>query len=528
MKSTCISAPLHTYKQNSSPLFIFALRLCCDSFFRVYIAASIVESQEEGGAEAGHLENKNRTKTKRKRNLYMEPRSAEQGTHGVSPALSSSSSSPSPLPGPHVKQRPAPLEIPQDNSYGTFFDGNHSHGSGARGNASDPRTTGSLPPHQKHHDDHSISDEDVYHRRKASSPLWRYVASPNSPIVIIRDHCQQQWAAVLLTLVLLFVMVYFVFAVSSPVRADRCITPFGVFLGEHNSVAAYSNCRNDYGGDGGDHFVSVGLQRLYTGPRWSAMEYARRYWILSFLASLPIAATPEMLLTTPSVSLVNGQRGGRGSAIVALEQYQNLFTPHHPGLNQSSSDSVNGNGVPVALAAARRRLAMPKTGDLVIYAKHEKTLPLGHIAVIAALHGPYKSIRAAGAEVRWYIQKNASAKTRRPLHPEVVAVAEEESDTAATTAPTPMMPPENLSGTGVVEYYKIYIAEQNWSNNFWVKTSESQNATTSEALATGAKRLGYSRILLLHYYKDDGTYFIEDTHNNLILGWVRVSSPATP
>ncbi|CBZ30095.1 conserved hypothetical protein [Leishmania mexicana MHOM/GT/2001/U1103] len=462
------------------------------------------------------------------------------------------------------KPRPGPLTFPRDRTYGTLGNGNGNGGEGGSsagvGNTreSDLLITGST--------NGRLSSDPM--------PLWSYAASP---IIQIRDHCHQQWLAVLLTVVLLLVTFYFVFGLSAPMRAERCTTPFGTLLGESRGVAAYSNCRNDYGGDHMEHFVSVGLQRLYTGSQWQALEYTRRYWILTSLLTFPSLPRADHIILTDTASTVNGRRGGRGSSVVPLERYTNLFLP--PQVLQNSSEDMpvmklNGEANNLSASVRQRnwRQALVQPHDIVVYAKNSRTLPSGHVAVVTAVRGPFDSVAAAGKEAHWFIVKNASAQGRHPMAPgstlprlllsqesEVVsgAVTPPKNATGNDTARRPASGGcDNVSsdeeGEEVVRgcsvlYYKVFVVEQNWDNSYWetlryLTRSDSHNDTKRNTLRDGnatrkessakqqrraATRLrNFTRVLLLHEYSNPHGFFLEDTHNNLILGWVRASSDA--
>lgn len=438
------------------------------------------------------------------------------------------------------KPRPQPLDLPQDNRYGTFDNADNADrqpGTGAGGSRRGSRAGGTRDSTE-------------------SGPLWNYVTSPHSPLIQIRDHCHQQWVAVLLTFLLLAITVYFVFGLSAPMRAERCVTPFGTLLGDSGNIGAYSNCRTSYGGDRMDHFVSSRLQRLYTGSKWHALEYARRYWIISFLLTFPSMPAPDQLMSLEAATAVNGRRGGRGSSVVPLERYTNMFLARKT-LEDDATAVLLGNltgeanNVPAQALVLNRRVAMPAPRDLVVYAKNRKTLPDAHVVVVVALRGPFSSVAAAGKDVRWYLVKNATSAGRQPLSPEArlpqsllakdggaaaanAAEAEERSRAASVAAIGDKEKESDGDGAGV-QYYRVYVAEQNWDNDYWrsprsvieedesdaAGSGASSNATSKAARKTVMKKRSYSRVLLLHEYPKPQGFFLEDTHNNVILGWVR-------
>lgn len=459
------------------------------------------------------------------------------------------------------KPRPSPLVFPRDRAYGTLSNGNGGEGGSSAG-VGNTRQSGLL-----------MTGGTNGRLSSDSMPLWSYAASP---IIQIRDHCHQQWLAVLLTVVLLLVTFYFVFGLSAPMRAERCATPFGSLLGESRGVAAYSNCRNDYGGDHMENFVSVGLQRLYTGSKWQALEYTRRYWILTSLLSFPSLPRADHTILADAANAVNGRRGGRGSSVVPLERYTNLFLP--PQVLQNSSEDMpvmklNGeaNNLSASVRLKNWRQALVQPHDIVVYAKNSQTLPSAHVAVVTAVRGPFHSVAAAGKEVHWFIVKNASIQGRQPMAPgstlpqlllsqqhEVVssAVTPPKNTTGSDTARRPSSGGcENVSADekgemvrgGSVLYYKVFVVEQNWDNSYWetlsyLTRSDWHNQTNRNTITNGnsnrkessakqqrraATRLrNFTRVLLLHEYSNPHGFFLEDTHNNLILGWVRASSDA--
>ncbi|GET92046.1 hypothetical protein, conserved [Leishmania tarentolae] len=460
------------------------------------------------------------------------------------------------------KPRPSPLAFPQDRTYGTLSNDNDGD-RGSSAGVGDTRQSGLLMAGSTNR---RISND--------SMPLWSYAASP---IVQIRDHCHQQWLAVLLTAVLLLFTFYFVFGLSAPVRADRCANPFGSFLGKSRGVAAYSNCRNDYGGDNMEHFVSVGMQRLYTGSKWQALEYARRYWILTSLLTFPSLPRADHFILTEAANAVNKRRGGGGRSVVPLEKYTNLFLPPQVLQNRSEDMPVMKlNGEANNLSASRRlrnwRQALVQPNDIVVYAKNSRTLPSGHVAVVTSVRGPFHSVASAGKDVHWFIVKNVSAQGRQPMAPESTLprwlLLKEHEAASGSTTPSKKAPgngtarrsdsggceimyaedkdAEVVSG-GSVLYYKVFVAEQNWDNSFWEtmdywrvsdgykgvnnNPKSNGNGTSKESSAKGQRRdetrlRNYSRVLLLHEYSNPHGFFLEDTHNNIILGWVRASSDA--
>ncbi|KAG5469571.1 hypothetical protein LSCM1_02796 [Leishmania martiniquensis] len=457
------------------------------------------------------------------------------------------------------KQRPSPLVFPRDRAYGTVGDGNGEGGSTAgRGST---RQSGLLL-------------NSVTSRRFSidSMPLWSNAASP---IIRTREHCHQQWVAVLFTMVLLVITFYFVFGLSGRMRAEQCATPFGSMLGENSGVAAYSNCRNEYRDDGMEHFVSVGLQRLYTGSQWQALEYARRYWILTSLLTFPSLPAADHMLRTDTASVVNGRRDGRGSSTVLLERYTNLFLPSVLVQNRSKgilwmklNGEANNLSTSAQLMNSRRALLQPL--DIVVYARNPHTLPFGHVAVVTAVHGPYHSVAEAGKEVRWFLVKNASAQGRQPMAPgsqlprqllsqqsglvgnSVAQLQDTAGNSAAGSSASIRCAHASVKESAEGEasncsvlYYKVFIVEQNWDNAFWetlryLTDADFHNNATGNSQSTpkeapdeqqqqqkgAARPRDYTRVLLLHEYLSPQGFFLEDTHNNLILGWVRAPSDA--
>ncbi|KPI83094.1 hypothetical protein ABL78_7883 [Leptomonas seymouri] len=427
------------------------------------------------------------------------------------------------------KPRPRPLDLPLDPCYGTMDSTTI-----VNGNSGSTRT----------------NEGDFTEK----VPLLSYIVSPHSPLIQIRDHCHQQWVAVVLTLLLFAVTVYFVFGLSAPMRADRCVTPFGTLLGENGNIGAFSNCRSDYGGDRMDHFVSVGLQRLYTGSKWHALEYARRFWVLSSFLTFPSLPSSDYLMTLETANAVNGRRGGRGSPVVALERYTNMFLPQikikgnaveGEDVLVAANITGNANNVPDDALPANQRLAMPAPRDLIVYAKRRETLPEAHVAVVVAVRGPFHTIAAAGKDVHWYLVKNASAEGRQPLTPQStlpheLLAKDRSAAVTATRAKGSAEGNKTAPGGPSVLYYKIYVAEQNWDNTYWKSTATAArgeqrdtNDNSTHKLSpkrehkSFTKQRSYSRVLLLQEYMKPHGFFLEDTHNNRILGWIRATSRET-
>lgn len=457
--------------------------------------------------------------------------------------------------GRQSKPRPDPLPLPRDRSYGTAAT---TSGGGAAGSGNSKVATATGVTDQSsllgsqgvgNTRGSGVRGSGAGRRSSDSMPLWNYATSPSSPLIQIRDHCHQQWVAVVFTILLLLVTFYFVFGLSAPMRAEQCSTPFSTLLGENSGVAAYSNCRNDYAGDGMEHYVFVGLQRLYTGARWHALEYARRYWILSSLLTFPSLNVAEHLFFVESANAVNGRRGGRGSSVVPLERYTNLYLPRRvvEELNEGKTSlRLNGetNNVTVSARLMNWRRALVQVNDLVVYAKDPRTLPMGHVAVVTAVQGPFHGLAAAGKDVHWYVVKNATSRGRQPMAPESQlphtllkqqhgSVGSVEAGEGASAAPKePGV--ESVTGRSVL-YYKIYVAEQNWDNRYWGEsafingmdavhanlTSAGKPLTGKQLRKAAARVRNYTRVLLLHEYSNPHGFFLEDTHNNAILGWMR-------
>lgn len=420
-----------------------------------------------------------------------------------------------------MKPRPQPLDLPRDSRYGTMDNTNIAGGNPESGGSRRGSRAGGTRDSTE------------------SAPLWNYVASPHSPLIKIRDHCHQQWVAVVMTLLLLAITVYFVFGLSAPMRAEQCVTPFGTLVGESGNIGAFSNCRNDYGGDRMDHFVSVGQQRLNTGAKWHALEYARRYWILSSLLTFASLPSADHIMTLDTATAVNGRRGGRGSSAVPLQRYTNMFLPRK--VFNSDGEAVvlanvtgDANNVSAQALLMDRRQAMPEPRDLIVYAANRKTLPNAHVAVVVAVRGPYHSVADAGKDVRWYAVKNASSSGRQPLRPESDLPRQLLAKDGAAEAGSANKSKESTPETMGVLYYRVYIAEQNWDNAYWQSPrflAEDDNAVrkgaSNAARKTATKQRSYNRVLLLHEHAQPHGFFLEDTHNNLILGWVRAPNDET-
>ncbi|KEG10649.1 D-alanyl-glycyl endopeptidase-like protein [Trypanosoma grayi] len=142
-----------------------------------------------------------------------------------------------------------------------------------------------------------------------------------------------------------------------------CSTTFGVLLGAHNGVFAYSNCNSTTCISNEIHAVSVSpatelysdidAMRRNSGIKWQCVEYARRYWMMrgspvGATFSLVTAAADIWSLTT--VQLLNG-------STVPLLKY--------------------ANGAPADTGGSA-----PRVGDLLIYPKQRTDFPFGHVAVV--------------------------------------------------------------------------------------------------------------------------------------------------
>lgn len=213
-------------------------------------------------------------------------------------------------------------------------------------------------------------------------------------------------------------------------------------------------------------------------------------------------------------------------------------------------------------------LKLPRPGDVVVYAVARHTLPSSHAALVARVEGPVSLAKLPPSLRAVWAQRHLG-----PLAPEVrlgTGAAE-----GGARAAVPVADPE--------AFFLVYVAEQNWDNRRWGSDEEAGESdsrsrhnsnsnnddkgkqTRSKAKGSGGKdapkaktggefftrpvgQQPYSRVLLLAEYvsnldsdyvvgvdtvahndssKDsDGgikkrDYYMQDTHNNPILGWVR-------
>lgn len=350
------------------------------------------------------------------------------------------------------KPRPVPLAFPDDSpkrqrQYGTF-------GPALVGGGAAPDGDAATTAYEKH-----LLSPDGKSVPPADGSLWGYLISPQSPIVKMRDHCQHQWVAVVLTILVMLVILFTVFHKSAPLPATGCNTGYGVYLGDYDGVAAYSNCRFGYSGDGMENHVSIGLKRVYTGVKWDSLEYARRYWILSRFITFDSRPATESLMNESEVSVVRTGlsrqqiRGGATGALSNLKVGQRLPLRHfynlpgpllapeaaaiqaeillaadtpaaaeaeleavqayrptgllaprpyrggeakHSGGSRNRLAGANLNGVSMREFLLDRGLAVPTEGDLVVYETHRKMLPKGHVAVVVGVQGPFRSLAGVG------------------------------------------------------------------------------------------------------------------------------------
>lgn len=404
------------------------------------------------------------------------------------------------VPNRNPKPRPSPLLIAHESSahgstkYGTYSlspSNTAEHGDGAGGLAA-----------------------------AGNGNFWTYLASPQSPFVIqLQDHCHHQWLAWLLTVVLLLGMFYVV-AVSHTPPAANCETSFGTFLGEHQGVAVYSNCRYGYTGDGTYNFLSDGLRKVSTGPKWLSLEYARRVWILTQQLTFPTVEEPAELMQVPYATSV---ARNEGDVSVPLQHFFNLDGPPRSTKEVSATDehsssgrdsipgtvSPRANGDPLDL-----RAAILAPGDLIVYAKHQPTLASGHIAVATQVKGPFSRVEDIGTEVVW-------GTPQRPVSPNIQMVRGPGGRTLLNTTDINITVAAK-NGEGCL-YYAVYVAEQNWGNQQWTD-NPSKNAVAATFLPRRATRRDYARVLLLREYYPEQVLYLEDTHGQRIVGWVRAGS----
>ncbi|EPY22748.1 hypothetical protein STCU_05864 [Strigomonas culicis] len=429
------------------------------------------------------------------------------------------------------KQRPASLfdNIPNENreEYGTFSrtrnsNGNRDAAAGANGCGSE--------------------DDNADQMNGGDLNLWQYITSPQSPLVIqVREHCEHQAFAAVLAFVLLLVVLYIVFGQSTPAPSRFCTTPFGYFLGESHGVAAYSNCNHLYLDTVLPHYVTVDLQNEYAGDKWHAVEYARRYWMLTRLLTLPPVDAAYALANLTYARYLKGPARGQRIPLVHLHNLpgpersaatsgrtsrmvQGDYVVERGGEDRAAVASVGdnssqrtiakvthttANNLPLREWVVNRHAARPTIGDLIVYAKNRRTLPRGHAAVVVEVRGPFRTWQSLLPSVqrRYFLEKDPSATPRSPEETVMdlmaahrahrsteanVSVHANSSDTAASRTRVPSSTSVAPAVGSVVEkesalYYEVYVAEQNWENQVWVdrevRAPGTKRSNTTSALA---------------------------------------------
>ncbi|CAD2221422.1 hypothetical protein AGDE_11025 [Angomonas deanei] len=203
--------------------------------------------------------------------------------------------------------------------------------------------------------------------------LWQYMTSPSSPLrVHIQEHCQHQWVAVVVSILLFLIILYIVSFSQNPQRPDFCTTNFGTYLGESRGISAYSNCNHDYNSNVMPHYISIGLQKHFTGNKWHSVEYVRRFWMVTRWISLPVVNLPYKFSTITSATNVNSPN--RNSSSVKIQHYANLpLSTYLKGVpSVPVGGGVNENNVPMKEWVLNKDLAMIQEGDILIYPKNKK------------------------------------------------------------------------------------------------------------------------------------------------------------
>ncbi|CCW63687.1 unnamed protein product [Phytomonas sp. EM1] len=423
--------------------------------------------------------------------------------------------------------------------------------------------------------------------------------SPNqgSPYSIeLKDHCHQQWIVVLLTILLFIGVSYQILIVQVPPTGPDCGSRFGTILGTSKRVTAYSNCKYSYRGEGIQNYVTVGLHRIYTGSKWGSVEYARRYWILRKLLTIPSLSSPEQLMNITEVMSLSNTMSGTA---VPLEHFRNLdgplplesdnYTPQElpSGNNATIQEAAKASqayltdpndGLPMEFPLTevkatsqtkcttyRGNSSLPKSGDLLVYAKDRSTLANGHVAVIVGVKGPYRQpdlntgnqpLESREGQRRLATASRGSGAVKGSINPlnrplnSINGIQADMSTTSNTlangTESSDLANRTDLQSAYV--YYKIYLAEQNWDNRPWAgeykpmtgatrkyapstiakcnmsmigNGEKNRRSEVEKMLADNDELRNFSRMLILREYHPSCALYLEDTLGQRILGWVR-------
>ncbi|KEG10650.1 D-alanyl-glycyl endopeptidase-like protein [Trypanosoma grayi] len=253
-------------------------------------------------------------------------------------------------------------------------------------------TTASAPPPTEHtpmlHPRPAPVSVDTLQTREEcdAMPFWQRVSSPLHPVFLtMQDHCHYEWVAVLLSTVSLVLLFVFVFYYNTPPVPMNCVTSFGQFLGESNGVLAFSNCNRGYE-NVEEHFVLVKTSRVYSGVKWKATEYARRFWLLTKRPGVEFVSVnnaEEIWTSVEEASYIGGKRA-------KLIKIPNIL---------GGSDKLN---ISKAIKKSQWEYSRPRVGDLLVYASDDN-LPGGHVAVIVDIAHQSNSSGNRGTPGRHYV-----------------------------------------------------------------------------------------------------------------------------
>lgn len=137
-------------------------------------------------------------------------------------------------------------------------------------------------------------------------------------------------------------------------KTNKCVTPFGTFLGEFDGVKAYFNCRSECVNNLPNQIpAKVGSsENINTGISWQCVEYARRWWVLKLGIVFGSVDTANQIYDlTEAIRIKDGKK-------ISLQHFPN--SSHY----------------------------LPRIGDLLIYKKdlNSSSWIYGHVAVIAGVN----------------------------------------------------------------------------------------------------------------------------------------------
>lgn len=322
-----------------------------------------------------------------------------------------------------------------------------------------------------------------------------------------------------------------------PACAGVGSAPFGTLLGNHQGVAAYSNCCSERCISDVRHELSEETQKRMMmrekemfsssaphphrtpppastpsipsfGMQWQCVEYARRY---SMLRGGKKREKKESEVH-PSSSLSVSKQDIPETLVWSfgdVEGAEDIWFLSHAACHDSDREVSlqkfhNGNST-----------QPPQLGDLLIYPRAEE-FPFGHVAVVVGVEydqGPHQDHLQEDEEKDW-----SPSKSRM--------------ETVAATATTVVVPgTETKRSSKNKKIGEVFLAEQNWDNKKWeagnysrvlplysVENQEEGHETSeikSHASGDGphASRTPTNKRMKRRFFVEDGNY--------TILGWVR-------